>query len=86
MNNAERIERYVIDELARGRRSSVASDEDLVEAGVLDSLSIEHLIRWIEESFAVEVRDEDIVPESFRTLRGICELVERLVAGSSRVA
>ena len=86
MKNAERIERYLVDDLARGRRTSLVSDEDLVEAGVLDSLSIVHLIRWIEETFSVEVRDEDIVPESFRTLRGICELVERLVARSSRVA
>lgn len=78
MNVAHRIERYVIDDLARGRRTAIALDDDLVEAGVLDSLSIVHLIRWIEESFAVEVRDEDIVPETFRTLRGIGGLVERL--------
>lgn len=86
MNVAQRIERYVIDDLARGRRTALALDDDLVEAGILDSLSIVHLIRWIEESFAVEVRDEDIVPETFRTLRGIGELVETLKKRPTKVA
>ena len=86
MNVAQRIERYVIDDLARGRRTAIAPDEDLIEAGVLDSLSIVHLIRWIEESFAVEVRDEDIVPEAFRTLRGIGALIETLKGRPTKVA
>lgn len=86
MNDAQRIERYVIDDLARGRRTALRPDEDLVEAGVLDSLSIVHLIRWIEESFEVEVRDEDIEPETFRTLSGIRGLVERLKARPTKVA
>lgn len=79
MSNAERIERYVLDDLARGRgRGTVGPDDDLIELGVLDSISIVHLIRYLEESFDVEVQDDDIVPESFRTLAGICALVDRL--------
>ncbi|AKF04177.1 phosphopantetheine-binding protein [Sandaracinus amylolyticus] len=86
MKNSERIERYVLSDLARGRaRGTIGPNDDLIEAGILDSLSIVHLIRYLEQAFDIEVRDEDIVPESFRTLAGIDALVERLTA-RTRVA
>jgi acyl carrier protein len=71
------LERFVLDKVRAGRRrKSLDPDEDLLAAGTLDSLSLMELVAFIEERYGIEVSDEDLVMENFRTLRSIQELVE----------
>lgn len=76
---------FVQFELARRKgREPVASTENLIEAGIIDSLGIIKLIMFLEEHYAVKVSDDDITPENFETIRSICDLVQRKCADGAR--
>ena len=78
MNETKTIERYLLDEVGRSLgRAAVGEDEDLIEGGLLDSVTLVRLVSFLEQSFSVEIRDEDVVPENFRTLATIVGLVTR---------
>jgi len=51
---------------------------DLIKAGLLDSLLTMMLTVEIESRFGVKVSPLDVVPENFKTVDSICELIERL--------
>ena len=51
---------------------------DLIKAGLLDSLLTMMLTGEIESSFGVKISPLDVVPENFKTVDSICELIERL--------
>ena len=71
-----RIARYLVDELAGAPDgTTVTLDESLVEAGLLDSLSVMRLVGWLEDEIGVEVDADDVTPENFETLAGIVALV-----------
>ena len=55
----------------------------LLDDGVLDSLRLMKLIQFIGERFSIELQPDEIVPENFRTLETIGELVDRKRAAVS---
>ena len=66
--------------LARNRRLGI--DDALVESGIVDSLGVLTLIGFIEAEFRVNVADEDLLPENFRTIRRLSELVLTKLEGA----
>ena len=64
--------------LARKRQLDI--DDPLLEAGLVDSLGVLDLVNFIEKEFGVQLADEELVPERFRTLRSVGQLVESKLA------
>lgn len=52
--------------------------ESLTDAGVIDSTGVLEVVAWIEDTFAIEIPDADILPDN---LDSIARIV-RYVAGS----
>jgi acyl carrier protein len=59
-----------------GSWSDVDEEYPLLAKGVIDSLGMLKLVSVIEEEFDVEIDDDDIVPDNWRTIRDIAGLVE----------
>lgn len=60
----------------------LADNYDLLENGVIDSLSLLRLIAWIGERFNINVEDVDVTPADFRSVSSIHETIARLGASS----
>ena len=61
--------RAFIEEIVRARgKTSVSDDESLLEAGLIDSLEIFRLVAFLEESFGVRIRDEELSHDNFETI------------------
>lgn len=56
-------------------------EKNLVENGLLDSLTIVMLVSDLENAFDVEITPVDIVPENFQSAEAIYSLVTRLQEG-----
>ena len=59
-----------------GSWSEVDEEYPLLAKGVIDSLGMLKLVSVIEEEFDLEIDDDDIVPDNWRTIRDIAGLVE----------
>jgi acyl carrier protein len=73
-----RIRSYVRDAVYR---SGQVPTKDPLADGLLDSLALEQLISFLEESFGMEITDEDTVEENFESLDAVTRLVESKRAG-----
>ena len=71
------VKGFVRDELSYGADESISFEADLIEQGVIDSMSLLRLVAFLEERFQIEVRDEDLVPENFRSFAAIEAFVKR---------
>jgi acyl carrier protein len=72
----QRIREYIMGEFVVDKTQEVSLDTPLLEKGIIDSVNLFHLIDFVQESFSIEVRDEDLLAENFGTLRKIAEYVE----------
>jgi acyl carrier protein len=54
-------------------------DDDIFEAGLVNSLFAMQLVLFVEQEFAIQVSNEDLERDNFRTVNTIAGLVERNV-------
>lgn len=71
MKPAKRIRRF-LDDISDG----AAIDDDPLALGLIDSLAIEQLIAFLEESYDLEFEDEELVAEHFVSIDAVVALVE----------
>ncbi|MER7987976.1 phosphopantetheine-binding protein [Streptomyces noursei] len=57
---------------------TIADDEDLFGRGIANSLFTIQLIMFVEKHFAVQIPNEDLELDNFRTVTAMTKLVERL--------
>lgn len=57
-------------------QTKLTPEARLLEAGILDSLSIFKLVHFMEERFAVKIEAEDILVENFETIHTLAALVQ----------
>lgn len=50
----------------------LANATPLLEAGVLDSLSLLRLVLFVQQRFGIVVDDVDLIPENFASVDAIC--------------
>ena len=78
MSVAVEIEQGIVGEIAAGRGiESIEHDQDLLAAGIIDSLGITELIAFLEERYAIAVDDDDVEAENFRSIDRIAAFVAK---------
>lgn len=63
---------YIADNLMMGMNAGdLTDDSSFLEHGIIDSTGVIELIAFIEETFGIEVDDDEIVPENLDSLRNV---------------
>ena len=70
------IRQYIVENFPLARKQSIISDGSLLESGVIDSLGVLDLIKFLEEEFKIMVCDEDLRPENFETITTMVAFVQ----------
>jgi len=74
----EEIREFVRSKLSKKKNHTAIDDKDnIIEAGIIDSLGIMQLVEFIENKFSLKVKDEDIIPDNFESIETISSFVER---------
>ena len=66
---------YIQRELLHGRVADLKEDQDLLSAGIIDSLGILQLVAFMEKQLGIQVPDEDVIFENFQSIRTMAEYV-----------
>jgi acyl carrier protein len=68
---------FVKNEVMRNKNARLDENEDLLSAGILDSLAILQLVAFVEDRFGVKIPDEDVVFENFQSINALNTYLER---------
>jgi len=69
------IKTFIRTELIYDDEKDFDENTNLIERGIVDSMSLVRLISFIEENYEMQVQDEDIVPENFSSLNKISSFI-----------
>jgi len=69
------IKNFIRNELIYDDEKDFDDNTNLIERGIVDSMSLVRLISFIEENCDIQVQDEDIVPENFSSLNKISSFI-----------
>ncbi len=81
------INEYISREFVRDPAlQPLADDTSLLEAGILDSLSLLRMVVFLEERFGIAVGDADLLPDNFASVDAICAYVRARQPGRQEAA
>lgn len=81
------IKHFIVDNfLFGGDISDVSDTASLLETGVIDSLGVLQLISFAEETFAITVADNEVVPQNFGSVVNMAGYIQsKLIASTPAV-
>lgn len=78
-----RVRAYIVGNFLLGDGQSVDDDASLMEAGILDSTGALEVVAFLESTFGVGVRDNEIIADNLDTIGRIGRFVERKLAAGA---
>jgi acyl carrier protein len=76
MSTSSLLLEYIKKELAVGSKRNIQMDDDLLSAGIIDSLGVLQLVAFIEEQFNIQMPDEDVVLENFQSVNSLANYLD----------
>lgn len=71
------VRAYVLDNfLFTNDESALGDTVSFLEEGIVDSTGVLELVMFVEETFAIAVDDEEIIPENFDSVLGLVRYIE----------
>jgi acyl carrier protein len=71
-----RIRKHIVDNFVySGDGQSLDADASLLESGIVDSTGVLELVFFVEESFGIKVKDEELVPRNFDSIAKLAAYV-----------
>ncbi|GAA4418552.1 acyl carrier protein [Actinokineospora soli] len=78
MSDPRTIKEFIVEEFAPDVDvERLADDQDLIAAGIIDSLGLLRLVTWLGSHYDIPIDDVDIAESDFVTVEAICRFVER---------
>ncbi len=73
----EKILGFINENFITGRSdTTVELDASLIDSGVIDSTGVLELVMFLEETYDIQVDDEEITPENLDTINNIVEFMK----------
>lgn len=73
------LARFIAAEVLTDREVEVIPcDALLLQDGIIDSLGLQKLLVFLENEFAVQIGEDDLVPDNFESIHAIAKLVDKL--------
>lgn len=66
-------------EIAECEETNIASSDNLIEMGIIDSLMVMEIIDYIEGKYQIDFPPESIVPENFETIDKLYQMLVKIL-------
>lgn len=74
----EKIRKFIADSILYSNSGyPYPDDTSFLENGIVDSMNVMEIVMYAEEKFGIKVKDEDIVPANFDSVRNLAEFIRR---------
>ena len=76
-NTQQLLNDFIVSEFLNDKPGTITVNDNLIEDGVIDSLAILMLIKYIEEQFSITIEPDDVTLDNFESVATITRLIEK---------
>jgi acyl carrier protein len=73
----QQIWNFIVENFLFGESDGLSESDSLLEKGIIDSTGVLELIAFIEESYGIKVKDEELVPENLDSILNVTGYILR---------
>ena len=83
MEHTQTIRDFVIENFLFGDDNNLQNSSSFLENGIVDSTGILELVNFLEETFEINVEDEELVPDNLDSIENVVKYLEHKRNGNS---
>ena len=72
-----KIREFIVENFLFGSANGLNDDTSFLDDGIIDSTGVLELVTFLEESFKIQVDDEELIPENLDSIDYIVGYLER---------
>lgn len=80
-NPRSHIRAFILEKFPLAKSRSMGDADNLLQAGLVDSLGILDVVAFLEQKFGFTVDDEELTPENFASVDTLTTFTERKLSG-----
>ena len=73
------IRDFIIENFLFGNANGLKDDTSFLEEGIIDSTGVLELVTFLEENFAIQVEDDELIPENLDSIDNVTGYLERKI-------
>jgi acyl carrier protein len=74
----QKVRQFIVDNYFFGKDERGFSDDDsFLDKGVLDSMGILTLVSFIQQEYAIQIDDQELVPDNWDSVRRVAQFVHK---------
>ncbi|MBS3758366.1 MAG: acyl carrier protein [Desulfobacterales bacterium] len=71
------LRQFIIDNFLFGDDNGLADDTSFLEEGIIDSTGMLELITFLEETFSIQLDDEELIPENLDSINNLVSFLSK---------
>ena len=80
---ANTLRRFIKENYLLGRDFIFADDDSFLEHSIIDSIGILQLVTFLQDTYGITVRDEELLPENLDSVNAVTAYLWRKLDGTS---
>ncbi len=73
----EKVKEFIVENFLFGDDQGLDNDASFLDNGIIDSTGILELVTFLDETFNIEIADEELVPENLDSINQIVSFLVR---------
>ena len=86
MEITEKVRHFVTTNFYVANAAALDAEASLLDNGIIDSTGVLEVIGFLEDTFAIQVADEDMIPDNLDSIARIAAFVQRKQTGGATPA
>jgi acyl carrier protein len=72
----DQVKKFIVQNFLFGQEEAeINADDSFLESGIIDSTGILELVTFIEETYEIQIADEEMLPENLDSLNNVSKFV-----------
>jgi len=72
---AAQIRSFIVENFLFGSDQDLTDETSFLDEGIIDSTGVLELISFLEETFAIQVEDDELIPENLDSINNVTRLI-----------
>ena len=76
MSVEKKIRNFIEENFILDGNDNLSTEDSLLEKGIIDSTGVLELVAFIEETYNVKIKDEELIPENLDSIKNITGFIQ----------
>ena len=73
----EPVRRFIVENFLFGRSEGFTDEQSFLDSGIIDSTGILELVAFLEETYGLQVNDEELIPDNLDSINKISGFLQK---------